>query len=175
MTREEFGRIVKVMKAIYTSEKFIPDKDAFDAWYFMLGEYDYNSASLATKTYMATEKFPPTPADIIDKIHSAKEMPSEISESAVWAQVMKALGNSTYNSVSEFEKLDEVAKRVIGSPESLRTMAMNSEFNEDVEKALFMKTYRAQMTRQKEINRMPSDVRNAIGIGNNNNIGGYIG
>lgn len=162
MTREEFSNIAKGMKAIYASQNFMPDKDSFDVWYMLLAEYDYKQVSVATKTYMTTERFPPVPADIINKIHSINEAPTEVSEMSVWNKVMKAIGNSNYNAETEFEKLDDITKAVLGSPSALRSMASNNEFNEDVEKSLFMRSYKNELEKQKRIARMPQEVRTMI-------------
>ena len=44
MTREEFAVLVKAMKAVYSSENFIADKDAFDVWYGLLKDLPYEQA-----------------------------------------------------------------------------------------------------------------------------------
>ena len=67
MTREEFAVLVKAMKAVYSSENFIADKDAFNVWYGLLQDLPYEQANLAIQKYMTSERFPPTIADIRTK------------------------------------------------------------------------------------------------------------
>ena len=82
MEREQFKVLVKAMKAVYAQPTFIPDQDAFNVWFALLGDLPYKQAELAVQKHMATEKFPPTIADIREKaeqITSVKE--TEMSES----------------------------------------------------------------------------------------------
>ena len=70
---------------------------------------------------MATEKFPPTIADIREKaeqITSVKE--TEMSELEAWAIVRKAIGRSNYYAEEEFEKLPEACKMAVGNPSNLK-------------------------------------------------------
>ena len=64
MTFDEFAKIAKGLKAAYTSEKFLPDKDALKIWYGLLKDLTYEQASVAAMAYMSINKFPPTIADI---------------------------------------------------------------------------------------------------------------
>lgn len=60
MEREQFKVLVKAMKAVYAQPTFIPDQDAFNVWFALLGDLPYKQAELAVQKHMATEKFPPT-------------------------------------------------------------------------------------------------------------------
>ena len=111
MEREQFKVLVKAMKAVYAQPTFIPDQDAFNVWFALLGDLPYKQAELAVQKHMATEKFPPTIADIREKaeqITSVKE--TEMSELEAWAIVRKAIGRSNYYAEEEFEKLPEACK-----------------------------------------------------------------
>lgn len=115
MEREQFKVLVKAMKAVYAQPTFIPDQDAFNVWFALLGDLPYKQAELAVQKHMATEKFPPTIADIREKaeqITSVKE--TEMSELEAWAIVRKAIGRSNYYAEEEFEKLPE-AMMALGS------------------------------------------------------------
>lgn len=71
MEREQFKVLVKAMKAVYAQPTFIPDQDAFNVWFALLGDLPYKQAELAVQKHMATEKFPPTIADIRERQQSA--------------------------------------------------------------------------------------------------------
>lgn len=125
MEREQFKVLVKAMKAVYAQPTFIPDQDAFNVWFALLGDLPYKQAELAVQKHMATEKFPPTIADIREKaeqITSVKE--TEMSELEAWAIVRKAIGRSNYYAEEEFEKLPEACKMAVGNPSNLREWAM---------------------------------------------------
>ena len=64
MNKEEFTKLAKGMKAVYTSQNFLPDSDAMKVWFAMLQDLDYKPTSIAVQKYMMTNKFPPTIADI---------------------------------------------------------------------------------------------------------------
>ena len=55
MEREQFKVLVKAMKAVYAQPTFIPDQDAFNVWFALLGDLPYKQAELAVQKHMATE------------------------------------------------------------------------------------------------------------------------
>ena len=78
MEREQFKVLVKAMKAVYAQPTFIPDQDAFTVWFALLRDLPYKQAELAVQKHMATEKFPPTIADIREKaVHFRKRNGNE--------------------------------------------------------------------------------------------------
>lgn len=171
MTREEFSKLVKGMKAVYADPKFIADKYAFDVWYSMLKDIPYNVASLSVQTYIMTNKFPPTIADIREQAFKNTEEPKGLNSNEAWALVMKALCNSNYHAQEEFDKLPPLVQKSVGSADNLRTLAGSSDFNEEVEKSLFTKTYNAVAKREQEDMKLPENIRQLINNSNQNRIG----
>ena len=146
MTREEFKTLVKGMKAVYAQPTFIPDQDAFNVWFELLKDIPYQQANVAIQKYMLTEKFPPTIADIREKATQIVEsVDSSMSELEAWSLVRKAVRNSGYHSVEEFEKLPEACQRAVGSAANLKEWAlMDSERVETVEQSHFIRNYRTR-------------------------------
>ena len=67
MTISEFSKIIAALKTVYTSPGFVPNEQALDMWYRLVGKNnDYQAISVAAQMYMTTGKFPPTPADILE-------------------------------------------------------------------------------------------------------------
>lgn len=164
MTREEFAVLVKAMKAVYSSENFIVDKDAFNVWYGLLQDLPYEQANLAIQKYMTSERFPPTIADIRTKateiIAPAEESMSELQ---AWALVQRALRNSGYNSEEEFAKLPEACQRAVGTAANLKEWAlMDSDQVATIEQSHFIRNYRTSVQRMKEEARLPENVRMLI-------------
>lgn len=164
MTREEFAVLVKAMKAVYSSENFIADKDAFNVWFELLKDLPYEQANLAIQKYMTSEKFPPTIADIRTKateiVAPAEESMSELQ---AWALVQKALRNSGYNSEEEFAKLPEACQRAVGTAANLKEWAlMDSDQVATIEQSHFIRNYRTSVQRMKEEARLPENVRMLI-------------
>lgn len=164
MTREEFAVLVKAMKAVYSSENFIADKDAFDVWYGLLKDLPYEQANLAIQKYMTSEKFPPTIADIRTKATEIVAPEEEsMSELQAWALVRKALRNSGYNSEEEFAKLPEVCQRAVGTAANLKEWAlMESDQVATIEQSHFVRNYRASVQIMKEEARLPEKMRMLI-------------
>ena len=164
MTREEFKTLVKGMKAVYAQPTFIPDQDAFNVWFELLKDIPYQQANVAIQKYMLTEKFPPTIADIREKATQIVEsVDSSMSELEAWSLVRKAVRNSGYHSVEEFEKLPEACQRAVGSAANLKEWAlMDSDQVATIEQSHFIRNYRTSVQRMKEEARLPENVRMLI-------------
>lgn len=118
MDREDFKLLVKGMKAVYAQPTFIPDKDAFDIWYQMLHDLNYEVANVAVQKYILTNKFPPTIADI-------REMAATVSNgdkplwSDGWEQVqtnIRKYGMCTYDPdklVECMDSFDPLTRKVV--------------------------------------------------------------
>lgn len=71
-----------------------------------------------------------------------------------------ALRNSGYNSVTEFDKLPPVVRRIIGSPSQLREWAMmDSDTVQSVVQSNFMRSYRARAQSEREYLALPPEVK----------------
>ena len=90
MTKEEFGLIVKALKAVYPEPSFIPDKDAFEIWFALLSDLDYELTKNATQKFMMQSSKIPRPADIREMAMSFNYK-DEMSEMEVWGLVAKAI------------------------------------------------------------------------------------
>lgn len=169
MTRDEVIDLQMVMQAAYPNYK-PPDKTvAVNTWLMMLEEYDKRSVMMAIKAYIATDTsgFAPSIGQVIDKIKSITT-PKSMSEIEAWSLVRKAISDSGYNATARFNELPVTCQRAVGSPAQLRMWAQDTEFNENVVSSNFMRCYRSEIARQREIDRMPSEIRQMIDKVNNN-------
>lgn len=73
MQREEFKKLVKKLKAIYCDLRFIPDQEAFDAWFRLLEDCRYRQLEIAAENYMKENRYPPTVADLREKYREIEE------------------------------------------------------------------------------------------------------
>lgn len=164
MNKQETQKILAVLMVTYPNFNAVDISTLTNVWEMVFKDYSYAEVSQALTTYLSTNTsgFAPLPAHLIDLIHSVRESGSDDNPSAMWDKVMNAIGNATYGANEEFNKLPLAVQRVLGSASALRMMAMNEDFNEDVEKSLFMRTYAEQVKKQKQINRMPSEVKAMI-------------
>lgn len=162
MDKDKFKVLVKAMKAVYTDPKFIPDKYAFDVWYSLLQDLEYETASIAIEKYMLSNKFPPTISDIREQYTSVTN-PEQLSEMEAWSLVSRALRNGYYGAEQEFDKLPKIVQKAVGTPSQLRNWSQTSiESIENVIQSNFMRTYRAVVSREKEIEKMPVRIQEVI-------------
>ena len=140
-----------------------------------LSEYDNNVVMAAFKAYMTTNTsgFAPAPGQLIEILQTLTQ-PSELNELEAWSLVRKALSDSSYNSVERFQELPPIVQKAVGTPQQLKIWACDSEFNENVVSSNFMKTYRTEVKRATELNKMPSDVRKLIEMVNTNSVSAQI-
>ena len=113
---------------------------ACDLWTEMFAEDDVELVAVAVKQLLTTLEFPPTIADVKKEIKKLSEViQGETTGVDEWNLISKAIKNSGYNSVEEFDKLPPIAKRFVGSPRQLRDWAISSEYNEGVVRGQFLK------------------------------------
>lgn len=157
---------MSVLKAAYPryydgkSEKEI--KEAVNLWAAMMSDYDYKIVAGAIKALIATSPYPPTVADVNNKIQLLTH-PQEMSELEAWSYVLKAIKNSLYSSREEFEKLPEECQTIVCTPEQLRAWAMLDvdEVN-TVIASNFQRSFRSTLSKRREYNMLPQQVKNLI-------------
>ena len=169
MTREEFAPLVKGMKAVYTYEGFIKDKDAFDVWFELLKDLDYKQCSTAIHKFMSSETRIPTPADIrrIAAEIVRPYLPTEIEAFDMVKNAVRRLNG--YNTQEVFNKLPEVVRRAVGNSHTLVEWTGWQEYGgiksnefETVIASHFMKTYRAVCGSYKQEQQLSPEVRQKI-------------
>ena len=161
MTREEFARLVKGMRAVYTYKDFIADKDSFDMWYSLLEDLPYKVAAASLKAHMQTNPKVPTPADI-RKGAATMTKKEQLPDLMAWDMVRKAIGRSAYYSEEEFEKLPETIQRVIGTPRQLFEWSQTQDGVDTVVSSQFLRAYRAEQEREEGRRRLSADVLSLV-------------
>lgn len=171
MQMEDARKFVAVLMVTYPNYNPIDEELAAETWASITEEYSYKQVDMALKIYMKsnTSGFPPVPGQIIDKIHTMTT-PQELNEMEAWSLVSRAIRNSGYNSVDEFEKLPPLIKKAVGQHEQLRIWALDEEYNESVVSSNFMRSYRLEVTRENELSKMPKPIAAMI---KNANAGSY--
>ena len=153
MTRDNTIMILGILKTSYPN--FYKDMsnsemyNVLDLWSEMFEKDDLNLVKLAVKELIQTLKFPPTIADVkqkMDELTCKETLPVDL-----WASLKKAVRNSIYNAEEEFAKLPEECKMFIKSPAQLREIAvMDSDVVDSVTKGQFLKQIETIQKRLKE-------------------------
>ena len=163
MTREETVKIIRIMVDSYPNYKPNNISETVDVWQMMLSEYTYEQISVALKAYILsdTSGFAPSVGQLVDKMKTITT-PHELNEMEAWALVCDALRNSGYNYAEEYAKLPPLVQKAVGLPTQLQTWALTENLNKDVVGSNFMRCYRIEVERQKEISKMPQNVRQML-------------
>lgn len=175
MTREQTQDFLAMIQGTYPNFNPPNKTVAVNAWRMALEDYEEKQVHLAFKMYMQTDTsgFAPAPGQIIDKIHNLTE-PTELNEMEAWSLVQRAICNSTYNSVEEFNNLPPLVQKAVGLPDSLRQWAMTEDLNKEVVMSNFQRAYKIELQREKELCKMPQAVRDMIAKVNQNAPSGQI-
>lgn len=168
MTTQETAKIMAVIKVAYPHYyKDITSSEAKETallWQTMLADYEYITVSRAVKALIAISKYPPTIAEVIEKINTLTET-EKCGEIEAWGLVKKALRNSYYNAELEFNNLPDGIKRALGSFNVLREWALvDSGTLDTVIASNFIKSYRAIVKREQEEALLPRDVKEFMKI-----------
>ena len=161
MTREETLAIMSVLKAAYPNYyRDMNRKDAeavVDLWATMFTDEPAELVAMSVKAFIATDTkgFPPHIGAIKEAIGKLLQ-PDLLTEQEAWALVSKACRNAAYNADSEFRKLPEDLKRIVGSPNQLRAWAlMDEDTVQSVVASNFQRSYKAIAAKQKEQAALP--------------------
>ena len=160
MTRDETVNIIRVMVDSYPNYKPNNLSETVDVWQMMLSDYDYNLVSVALKSYILsdTSGFAPAIGQIVAKMHAITH-PQELNEMEAWSLVSKAIRNSIYNSADEYAKLPPIVQKAVGLPSQLMQWAIDDSYNESVVSSNFMRCYRIELAREKEMSMLPEDAK----------------
>ena len=166
MTRQEALAVMAMLKTAYpTFYKNLSKEDinaAVNLWATMFSEEPIQVVTEAIKALMCTLKFPPTIADVKDKIHLITS-PKEMSEMEAWDKVRAAVSNSSYNAEEEYDKLPATIQRVIGSHNQLREWAMmDSDTFNSVIQSNFMRSLKTVQKQDREYQMLPESVKTMI-------------
>lgn len=160
MTRDETVNIIRVMVDSYPNYKPNNLSETVDVWHTMLSDYDYNLVSMALKSYILsdTSGFAPAIGQIVAKMHAITQ-PQVLNEMEAWSLVSKAIRNSIYNAADEYAKLPPIVQKAVGLPNQLMQWAIDDNYNESVVSSNFMRCYRIELAREKELSMLPEDAR----------------
>lgn len=175
VTRDETINILMSIQAAYPSFR-VPDKTvAVNTWYSLLRDYEYSQVSAALKKYIQTNKssFAPSIGQIIDEISDIYSE-NEENEMEAWILVQKAIRNSTYHADEEFAKLPEIVQKAVSHPRQLQEWAIMENIDGrawNVMQSNFMRTYRAEVEKEKNMRKLSPDLLNLISQKNKEKIG----
>ncbi|MBQ6233567.1 MAG: hypothetical protein IJJ80_08680 [Clostridia bacterium] len=167
MTRQETIKILSVLRAAYPGfYSRISEADAqmaVNVWTEMFCDDDYQLVSAAVKAVInagTKDGYPPDIGRIKEEIRRFAQ-PETDTAMAAWNQVRKAI--SYYNARENFNKLPELARQIVGSPNQLKEWAMmEMEDVGTVVQSNFLKAYRAKEKVYQAQQALPPDVKRIV-------------
>lgn len=167
MKREEVLTILGIMKVAYPN--FYKDlkkdeaENTINLWAQMFEEEHSKVVIEAVKALICTNKFPPTIADVKEKIRIITTKEEIMTEQEAWQQVRKAISCSYYGSVDAFNNLKPILKKLVGSPNQLREWAV-ADINEleTVIKSNFSRSYTAKVKKIEQYESLPESTKALI-------------
>lgn len=168
MTREETLAVMGVLKAAYPSYyRGMTKADAESVvglWSAMFADDDPALVAAAVKALIVASdrEFPPLIGTVKEKMRqlTAKD---EMTDAEAWALVAKAVKNGIWGAEDEFHKLPPDVRRIVGTPSQLRDWArMDSSALHSVVASNFQRAYRVRTEKNREVAKLPSDVKKAI-------------
>lgn len=161
-TKDEFMQLVAVLRAAYSSEKFMPDKQSALVWYEMLKDIDYPVLMQGCYKLIQSSPYPPTIADIRASCASLQTV-ERLTDLEAWALVRKALGNGTYGAEQEFAKLPPLVQKAVGSPANIREMAQaDMDSVATVFQSQFLRAYRTETQRAADMAKLSPKLRTLL-------------
>lgn len=164
MTRDETKALLAILKAAYPN--FYKDmtkedaKNIVDLWATMFADEKPQIVVEAVKSLICILKYPPTIADVKEKI-AAITHPQTMTEMEAWQVVRQAI--SYYRAEETFAQLPPILQKIVGSPSVLRQWAqMEAETVDSVIQSNFMRSYKARVAHEKEYAMLPASTRNLI-------------
>lgn len=173
MTRDETIKILMVVQAAYPNYNPQDKTITVNLWSEMLEEFSYQQVVAALKSYIRTDKsgFAPSIGDVVDKVQAIFGEESE-NDAEAWGLVWKAIKSSGdfERAKHNFENLPETIQRSVGSPGQLREWALTQNLNIEVVSSNFRRTYRTELQRKQEIQKLSPDVLKLINSSNSSQI-----
>ena len=113
MDKKEFGKFALTLKTFYPREGLLSNDTAVELWYRMLNDIPYELGINFLQKWVATEKWPPTVADIRQGVTSLATGGSK-NWAEAWAEVRKAIGRYGVHRESEaMQSLSPLARQTV--------------------------------------------------------------
>lgn len=161
MTFDEWRILVKGLKSVYTSDRFLPDADAIKLWFKLLQDLEYPAVQAAAQKYILTNKFPPTVADLREMSMDVKQ-----GDQLTWGESWKKFKNAVrvYGIGKEKEALESLdpLTRKVTELFGYKSFCLSDVQNEMADRAHFQRIFETVAKRESENQKLPLSLRQTI-------------
>ena len=163
MKREEIIVALSLIKTAYP--RFYTDmtesevEDTVQLWTSIFKDDNKTVVIQAIEAMITTLRYPPTIADIKEKIQTLTKS-NELTELEAWNLVSKAIANSSYNAEQEFYKLPPLVQKTLFNSQQLRQWGlMDIETVQSVIQSNFMRSYRENKESKERYDALPESAK----------------
>jgi hypothetical protein len=130
-------------------------------WATMLGDIDLNILTVAVQKHTATNKWPPSIAEIRESALSVVQ-PETTTAAEAWGEVMKAMQNyGTYGVEEAKESMSPLTRKTVEAI-GFRTICLAEEKEMGVVRGQFLKMYELMANREKQDALIPDRMKQQI-------------
>lgn len=159
MTKKEFITFALALKTYYPRDQIMPNDPATELWFNQLKDLPYKVAETALNTWVATNKWAPTIADIREKAYEIMQNDA-LEWGSGWEQVIKCIGKYGYMRRDEaLHEMDEITQECV---KRLGWYELCMSENQTADRANFRKIYESIAERKKQMSLIPISVQQEI-------------
>lgn len=156
MDKRQFGQFVMALKTYYPKENLLPNEQAIELWYRQLQDIPYDLAEITLNSWVATNKWSPTIADIRERACEIK-LGDTPDWGEGWAEVRGAI--SAYGYYSEAEALESMSELTRDTVKRIGWEKICHSETPDVIRANFRMIYEELASRRRREAQMPNTLR----------------
>lgn len=163
MTKQEITAILKIIKVSYPNfYKDLKKDDAdelLNVWSTMFANDDPMIVTEAVKALIATLKFPPTIADVKEKI-KLLTAPEILTEMEAWRIVFNGICCANYHSQEYFNDMPIILQKIVGSAKQLREWAtLDPADVQTVVQSNFMRSFKIKSKYDEDMSLIPNSTK----------------
>lgn len=158
MTIAEFSKIAAAIRTYYPDARILMTKEEVTLWFEMFQTIDYPTCTAAVKQWVATNDRPPRVSNLLDLCNKATTG-EFLNEAEAWDMVYKAICRASSYAEDDFNSFPAEIKRAIGSPATMRRLALDESFDHGVESSNFKRAYRVACEEQRKASQVPANIK----------------
>lgn len=173
MDRKEFATFAMALRTYFPKESILPNQPAMELWYRELSDIPYNVAEAALRTWVVTNKWSPSIAEIRELVANI-QYGEQLTWGEAWEKALNAVRRyGSYNKQAALDSLDPLTRKCV---ENIGYLDLCMSENIMVERAHFQKIFEIYSKREMTDKRLPNNLLQAIEQARVEGIeGGFIG
>lgn len=157
--KKEFRVLAMALQTYYPREQLLPNQQAMELWYRELCDIPYPVAEMALRKWVATNKWPPTIADIRE-ITAGIVNGDPLTWGESWERALRAVKKyGSYNQGAALDSLDPLTRKCV---ESIGYMDLCMSENIMVERAHYQRLFEVFSKREQTTKQIAAPLLEAI-------------